>query len=230
MALSALLVLSRGKNTRPQPPSSPKPVNAQVPDHVPIYSERRELSEQADVGILAYCQQVKQYAKTARGDWTYHWFQVSWDVIRTTQGTWEHQDLVFVCYDSRPTPESGILLKKGPFPYRQGMVYHFWIDATRTPPLLVRQQERSRLRPHGSIQPLSLKLDDPEGKKIYGQVMEAVRGFIGSSKEHSGGIRIAEELDDRFVVEGLSDHEFLVVTVDKDTYEVRRVPPPSKSR
>jgi len=141
-------------------PRPPQVVNVQLPDNVPIYAYHQERAGRANAGVLAYCEDVKEYAKTVQGNWEKHWNQIVFEVIKVTYGEWGDTNLIFVCYDSWPTPESGIVLGKALFPYRQGMVFHFWIDTSKKPPLIVAQQERSRIPPHGMISRPSWEFKD----------------------------------------------------------------------
>jgi hypothetical protein len=209
------------------PPRPPQPVNARLPGHSPPLSTQPAATK-ADTCILAQCKQQKEYAETVKGDWITYWYLSEWEVIRVIQGKWESPNLLFILTDKWPTPESGIMLSKMPLPYWEDRAFQFWLDTSKKVPVIVAQQERSRIPPHGPIKRPSFNLKDPESKKRYERVTDAAARFIMDKQGKVAGLHVAEELDNFFIVENLSRPQTLAVMVDKDTYEVRCVHPLSE--
>ena len=210
-------------------PRSPKPVNARLEDDSPysLLSGRWPEGE-ADVVILARCKQLTEYAKTTKGDWETHWYFANWEVIKVVQERWDSPNLTFIFADRWPTPESGIKLKKAPLPYWEGQIFAFWLDSSAKVPLIVRQQQRSRVPPHGLLQRPTLDYRKPEDRSLYERVVNAAAEAVRSEGETKGGFQLVEEYEDLFVVEHCSFPRSLAVTVDKGTYEVRWIRPPSR--
>lgn len=209
------------------PPRPPQPVNARLPSHSTPLSTQPAVAE-ADTCILVQCKQIKEYAETIKADWITHWYLTEWEVIKVIQGKWENPNLIFILTDKWPTPESGIMLGKMPLQYREDSVFQFWLDTSKKVPVIVAQEERSRIPPHGPIERPSFNLKDPESKKEYERVTDAAARFIMDKQGKVGGLRIAEEVENFFIVENLSSPHALAVMVDKDTYEVRWVRPLSE--
>jgi hypothetical protein len=165
---------------------------------------------------------MQGYAKTVKGNWEDHWYFAQWDVIEVMEGQWESPNLTFIFADRWPTPESGIHITKLPFRYWQGRIFAFWLDSSARVPLIVRDQQRSRVPPHGLLKRPTLDYRQPDDKILYKQVLNAATDFFRSQGETRGG-QLVEEYEDFFVVEHRSFPCSRAVTVDRDTYEVRWV-------
>jgi hypothetical protein len=209
-------------------PQPPKPVNARLKDDSP-YSLLlgRQPKGEADVGLLARCRKIQEYAKTVKGDWQDHWYLAKWDVMEMMQGQWESPTLTFIFADRWPTPESGIKLKKAPLPYWEAQIFAFWLDSSAKVPLIVRQQQRSRVPPHEALKRPTLDYRKPDAKSLYEQVVNAAAKFVRGEGGTRGGFQLVEEYEDFFVVEHRSFPRSLAVTVCKGTYEVHWVVGPS---
>ena len=167
----------------------PKVRSVSLPFKRPIYFFDEESSEDADTSILAYCKDVNEYAKVTHGDWIYRWYQITCQPIKVEKGKWEKAepvfgggtDLTFICYDTWPTPESKIDIKKLRFPYRKGRIINFWLDTSERPPLIIAQQERSPIPPHNTMNKPRWNFKDPNSKQLYDKVVEAVTKFYRNS-------------------------------------------------
>lgn len=237
LVLMISLVLGCEENVSPQrlpqPPSVPEAVNCCLPTNKPIYFHREGPPKRADVGVSAYCKEVKEYAKTVQGDWVNYWYEITCRVIKITDGQWAEPNLVFVSYDSWPTSQSGILVKKAEFPYRTGKVFHFWLNTSKDSALIVGQQQRSVIPPHGVIKRPFWDFKDSNRKQIYDRIMKATTAFLDQQKDSTtkprGALKVIEETHDAFVVEHYDyRHSFGMMLVDKGTYKVRLIPPFSK--
>ncbi len=132
----------------PTAPVAPEPVNARLPNNVAIYVN----SEAAgDTVVVGRCVSSREYAAVRRGNWIDHWNLVRVEVIAIEKGHWTARlsedanaslSLKFVARDSWPTPESGIMVDRAPWPYRSGLVYAFTLDTGQVPALIVRQEPR----------------------------------------------------------------------------------------
>ena len=207
-------------------PQPPKPVNARLKDDSP-YSllPTRQPKGEADVSILARCSQLMEYAKTTKGNWETHWHFANWEVLKVTNGNWQYPNLRFIYKRTDPTPESGIVVYALPFPNElgyEGLVSHFSLDtSTDLLPLIVGVEDRSLIAPHEPLKGPLWDLNDPRDNERRVQVLKAAKEFM--KKPHFGGLAVLEELDDFFVVRHCFDLKCEALTVDKDTYEVRRV-------
>jgi len=208
------------------PPRPPKAQNARLPEDSAFFTEQD--ATEADVCVLARCEKIQEYAKTVKGNWEDHWYFAEWDVMEVMQGQWESPTLTLIFTDRWPTPESGIKLKKAPLPYWEGRIFAFWLDSSAKVPLIVRQQQRSRVPPHGLLQRPTLDYRKPEDMSLYERVVNAAAEAVRSEGETKGGFQLVEEYEDLFVVEHCSFPRSLAVTVDKGTYEVRWIRPLSR--
>lgn len=204
-------------------PSPPQAVNASLPKNACICSVRLKGSETADVEMVVRCTSVKKYAKTVKGDWERYWHQVVFEVVEVRAGRWDDPNVVFVCYDAWPTPESGIILKKPMFPYRTGLVFALWLDTSQKPALIVGQERRSVIPPHGKIRRPALDFEERETRELLNHLTDAAKAFIERQGKKLRGLQVAEEHDDFFVVEIRSAFDSLAVIVEKGTWNTRSV-------
>lgn len=206
-------------------PQPPKPVNARLKDDSP-YSllPSQQPNGEADVGILARCSQLMEYAKTTKGDWETHWYFANWEVLKVTNGNWQDANLRFIYKSTSPTPESGIVVSMLPFPMElrwEGLVSQFSLDTSADLPLIVDVESRSLIAPHEPLKGPSWDLNNPRDNQRRVEVLKAAKEF--TKEPDFGGLAVLEEFDDFFVVRHCFDLKCEALTVDKDTYEVRRV-------
>lgn len=218
----------------PDLPAGAPIVNCVTPHHaIPASLRYSALSnspfKEAEAVVVARCAEVRQYTKIRRGEWDFWWYVVAFDVMRVERGVWPHPRVVFCCYDEWPTPESGIKVKKAPFPFCKGRVLALALEPRGVPPQVVAVEWRSHLPPHGKPRPLSFDLQSKEGKRLYERLDEAVRAFA----EQNGWPEVTlasffEETDDAYVLEVIlqtdGESERRAVAVDEVTFAVREVP------
>jgi len=198
------------------PPQPPVAVNARLPKDAHTYFHFWEPWSKENICLLARCKDVKKYARTIKGNWEYNWMVINWEIMEVTRGKWPDDHLTFVWYYTWPTPESGIVVKTGEFPYSEGNVFRFWLDTTMKPALIVMEEECSPVPPYKRIGKPSWKVHDTG--------IASVKTFLNREKGTNIHriIRIVEEKDDTFIVECLEEGKLLDrMLVDKDTYEVR---------
>ncbi len=205
------------------PPRPPVSVNARLPKDAHIYFDRWEPWSKENVCLLARCKEIKDYARTVKGNWVYNWKVINWEIIEVTRGKWTDDRLTFVDYYNWPTPESGIVVKGGEFSYSKGNVFRFWLDTTVKPALIVMEEECNSVPPYKRI--------DKRSWNICDTARSAAKGFLDRERGPCipRRIRIVEERDDEFVVEyieGIEDKLSDKMLVDKDTFEVRWISPP----
>jgi hypothetical protein len=216
----AIIIFFVGGCYPPQPPVS---VNARLPKDAHTYFYFWEPWSKEDVCLLARCKEIiKDYAITVRGNWERHWCVISSEIIEVTRGKWPDDHLTFIYYYTWPTPESGIVVKAGEFPYSEGNVFRFWLDTTVKPALIVMEEECSSDPPYKRIK---------TSWKVHDRVIASVKTFLNRERGPciTRRIRIVEERDDEFVVEyieGIEDKLSDKMLVDKDTFEVRWISPP----
>jgi hypothetical protein len=124
-------------------PTPPVGVNAVLPGDLPIYEEKAmEASGPSVAVIVATVRGQDEFAKRTRGNWETHWYVVTLDVTAVEKGRWDPRELRFVVKDHWPTPESGILLRTIPWPYRKGATLAFTLDTSVVPDKVLGQQRR----------------------------------------------------------------------------------------
>jgi hypothetical protein len=95
----------------------------------------------AGVVLTARCVSDAQYGKERQGKWDRIRHVVTFEVIKVEKGNWNKPTVSFICVDSWPTPESGIIVEKAPWPYVPGTTMRLWLDAGKTPAILVGQEK-----------------------------------------------------------------------------------------
>ena len=93
-----------------------------------------------DTRVVARCCGCENFWQKTRGNWEYTWMVVRFDVEAVERGTWPDATLSFICWDSWPTPESGIMVDKLPWPYCKDARFAFDLDTSQKPPLVVKQK------------------------------------------------------------------------------------------
>jgi len=156
----------------PSPPTPPKTCNA-------IWSKSDQV-EHGDTVVIARCRGADEYAITsARKHWNHHWHLVPMDVLAIERGTWIEREVNFVYPDAWPTPESGIILDKGVFPFAKGYVFALTLNTSKTPATVVAFERRSYVVPYGPLKYIQLK---PALESPYGRVIRAVTDFETAHK------------------------------------------------
>lgn len=76
--------------------------------------------------------------KIKKGDWYKILYKITYNNIKVISGTWQNQELIFLVKDSWPTEESGILLMKPLWPFRDNIPMVFEINQTHGKNLIVK--------------------------------------------------------------------------------------------
>jgi len=211
----------------PPLPADAPIVNCVAPKHrLPYHASFAE----AETVVVARCTEVQQYETVRQGNWDFLWYLMACDVIRVERSQWPHPRVVFCYYGTRPTPESGIKVKKAPFPYVEGRVVALALEPEAEPPRVLGQEWRSRLPPHGKPQPLAFDLQGEEGRRFYQRLDTAIRDFARQEgwPKVIGGSKF-EVTDDAYVAEVVfqrpdGEPERRAVAVDQRAFSVREVP------
>jgi len=129
-------------------PAPPGPVNAELVDR---YDSRHG---PGDTVLVGRCVSCDEYATKLKGDWNHHWFVVRVEKLSLEKGQWNKPmdpdapdgstpiGLTFVAHDSWPTIESGIMVSKPRWLWREGTVCALTLDTSVTPALIVGQEFR----------------------------------------------------------------------------------------
>ena len=119
ICLMATCVLADDSANKSEFPTPPEAVNAYLSKNISIFFDHVPKDGRADIEFLAYVRDMNEYATVRQGNklWEKHWYFIKCEIIKKTVGQWIGKELTFVCYDTWPTPESGILVDKPPFPY-----------------------------------------------------------------------------------------------------------------
>ena len=107
-------------------------------------------------------------------------------------------------------------------PYRPGRIFCFCLVTSKKLPLIVHQDERSRIAPYGPAQkPKELK------GEINKKIFESVNNFLKNKDSNLKTLQVVGELDNFFVVECFDPNGFTkAVRVDKNTSGVNWIPVP----
>jgi hypothetical protein len=179
LALGVLLtatVVGCGSH-RPGCPSAPA-APAAPPQACNAIWPRPGETDRGDAVVIARCRGASEYAKTSAGkDWNYHWHLVSMDVLGVERGTWIEKEVNFVYPDAWPTPESGIMVDKNPFPFAKGCVFALMLKTSARPATVVAFERRSYAPPHGPLKYILLKPGKVEPESEYGRILRAVADF-----------------------------------------------------
>jgi len=181
----------------PLPAGAPRP-NTRTPQNCVLYWGEME---QADTLVLVRLALDTAYAKTPRGQWEDHWHLFVFDVVRVERGAWPVKQVVFVAADAWPTRESGIVLGKPVWPYMPGRYYGLALRTDEVPPLVVGQEDRSYLEPHGPRVPAAFDFGKPEDGALYGRILDAVPGQASGRGAPGGAPVVHEETPEGWVVE-----------------------------
>jgi hypothetical protein len=199
------LVMASGCEEPPggPPPAPPPPADAPAAncttlrDAIP-YGPAEQPGETI---VVARCSLVRRYATVTRGDWNYSWYVFGFDVVNAERGAWPAKQVVFVAYDAWPTRESGIVLGKPVWPYMPGRYYGLALRTDEMPPLVVGQEDRSYLEPHGPRVPAAFDFGKPEDGALCGRILDAVPGQASGRGAPGGAPVVYEETPEGWVVE-----------------------------
>jgi hypothetical protein len=134
LLLAQFLVAGCDANKPPYPAPA---VNANLDKHAALYGRT---GKTGDTVLLTRCRSCEKFGERTHGNWIHTWLVARFDVLAVEQGTWPEAELSFICRDAWPTPESGIMVSKLPWPYRANATLRFWLDTTRQPALVVGQE------------------------------------------------------------------------------------------
>ena len=179
--------------------------------------------------VVARCSLVRRYATVTRGDWNYSWYVFGFDVASAERGAWPAKQVVFVAYDAWPTLESGIMVDKAPFPYAVGRVMAFYVRTETSPPLVVGQEWRSRVAPHGVPRVFRFDATDAEGERVHDRVWKAVQNFASAQGwPQPSGASNYEQTDDAYVLEVIfgtgAESVRRALRVDRESFRVSELP------
>lgn len=86
------------------------------------------LNVRGDITLKARFKEQFELQKTRDGDWYRYLYKITYDNIEVINGKWEQPELSFLCKDSWPTEESGIMAKKLPWPFIENECLVFEIN------------------------------------------------------------------------------------------------------
>ncbi|MCW1923300.1 hypothetical protein OKA05_12110 [Luteolibacter arcticus] len=96
--------------------AEPVKTNAQLPEDQIIFPQP-ETAE--GVKITASLKSDTVVSEVIQGNWIRTEHLLTYEVTKADAG-FPHKELTFVCRDQNPTPESGIMVKKVPWPFQKG--------------------------------------------------------------------------------------------------------------
>jgi len=106
------------------------------------YLENDELiwppsDKKGDVTLKGRFKEQVELQKIKDGDWYRYLYKITYDEIEVVNGEWKYQELSFLCKDTWPTEESGIMVKKLPWPFRENECMIFEIDQKNNKNLII---------------------------------------------------------------------------------------------
>lgn len=205
-------------------PVPPLAVNAVLPRNATVLTADPDVCAAADALVVAQCTRVEQYHSAVKGNWVRSWYLAQWHVLRIERGAWPQETVNFVFHDRGPTPESGIVLGAAPRVYYGGAVMAFCIDTSKSPPVIVAQQPRSRVPSHGTLRRPRYDPRDPQSAAIFQKVLNVARAYLRRTSSGAGALTVTEEYDAFFVVEVKRSDGSVALQVDKGSYRVTRIP------
>lgn len=223
LAVTATLVLAASVVAGCATSAPPQRVSAILPKDTAIYGESPDVCGKADALVVAQCRKIEEYSSTVQGNWVQHWYLTEWRVIRVERGEWPAETVSFVFRESSVSPQSSIVLRRPTPVYYKGAVLGFCIDTSKSKPVIVAQQARSRLPSYGSLRRPHYDAGDPNSVQVIQHVTEAARQFLQAP---FGGVSLAvtEEYDAFFVVEVRTAEDSVALIVRKGNYRVGRIP------
>ncbi len=205
-------------------PVPPQGVSALLPKHAALYAEDWSACDEADALVVSQCTQVEEYDSIIKGNWVEHWYRTEWRVIRVERGEWPEETISFVFRDRGSPSQSGFYLGKAPQVYYRGAVVGFCLDTSKSTPVIVTQQARSRLPSHGSLRCPRYDAREPGREQMFQNVIEAARRFV--QLPFGGSLAVTEEYDTFFVVEVTTPDDSAALKVEKNSYRVTQIPDP----
>ncbi len=105
----------------------PVKTNARLPKDEIIFPQPEIKGE---VKVIAKLESDQIVSVIAQGNWVRSEHVLTYEVTEATAG-FPHKELVFVCRDTNPDPESGIMVKKVAWPFTEDtMIFHLAPDAS----------------------------------------------------------------------------------------------------
>ena len=93
--------------------------------------------KKGDVRLKGRFKEQVELQKIKDGDWYRYLYKITYDDIEVVHGEWKHRELSFLCKDIWPTEESGIMLKKLPWPFRENKYMVFEINHKNNKNLII---------------------------------------------------------------------------------------------
>lgn len=187
--------------------------------------------DRGDAVVIARCRGADEYAKTsASKEWNYHWYLVSIDILVVERGTWIDKEVNFVYPDAWPTPESGIMIDKGVFPFAKGHIFALTMKTTAKPATVVAYERRSYVAPHGPLKYIQVKPGNIEPVSEYGRILKAVAEFeaVHSVPARKTSDDTPEDAGDMWILHRRdgwgTDAGSWLYRVDKKTFAVQAIP------
>jgi hypothetical protein len=180
--------------------------------------------EESDTSVIVKCTDSRYTDRHTKGDWITYECRAEFSVLKVERGTLLATKLFARFQDAWPTPESGIMLSKLPFPFLAGGFYRFDIDTEKHVPLVVHSEERSPIPPHGALSRTPLGRNNPSASSLMITISQAASSLAGP-----GGERIVEATPDSYVVAHMRSMSVFYVLVDKKTFQARWLTPPDVS-
>lgn len=216
-------------------PSPPMAVNACLADHVAIYNDK---SATGDTVLVGRClTDGDEFARRTRGNWVHYWRLVRVELLAVEQGRWDQRlgtttpgaagpaglgELRFVVEDAWPTPESGIMIDKAPWPYRPEYVYAFTLDTTVSPARIVSQERRSLVDPSRRAVMIQWPESKAERDEFSRRIHEAIQNAWPQPADDSGHFVMLyhEQTDTSWIIIALDSRRAEALAVDKKTLAV----------
>jgi hypothetical protein len=119
--------------------------------------------ERGDTTLKARFKEQVELQKIKDGDWYRYLYKITYDNIEVINGQWKHPELTFLCKDTWPTEESGIKVKKLPWPFRENEYMIFEINHENDKNLILGyRKDVLKIIPGESIAGIALGMTDEQ--------------------------------------------------------------------
>jgi len=94
-------------------------------------------NKKGDVTLKGRFKEQVELQKIKDGDWYRYLYKITYDDIEVMHGEWKDRKLSFLCKDTWSTEDSGIKLKKLPWPFRENEYMVFEINHKNNKNLII---------------------------------------------------------------------------------------------
>jgi hypothetical protein len=128
-------------------------------------------NERGNITLKARFKEKFELQKIKDGNWYRCLYKITYDNIEVVNGQWKHPEFTFLCKDTGPTEESGIMAKKLPWPFKENEYLVFEINYENNKNLIIgyrRDVPSLEIIPGRSIAEVTLGMTDEQVREKLG--------------------------------------------------------------